>query len=123
MGTIFSRIKLNRKHIIAMVALVVFASVLQMVPSGLISIMIDDGVGNSDTQLLIVLTVVMVVVTLVACVTNIIGFKFSAKLTAKFSADLRKEVFHKVQRFSAVEIDKFGSASLITRSTTDVSTI
>ena len=123
MGTIFSRIKLNRKHVAGMVILVVIASVLQMLPSGIISVMIDDGVTNSDTQLIITLTVAIVIISLVACVTNILGFKFAAKLTAKFSADLRQEVFHKVQRFSAVEIDKFGSSSLITRSTTDVSTI
>ena len=123
MGTVLSRIKLNGKQAIAMVIFVVVASILQMVPSGLISIMIDDGVANADTQLLIVLTVAMIVITLVSCVTNIIGFNFAAKLTAKFSADLRREVFHKVESFSAAEIDKFGSSSLITRSTTDVSTI
>ena len=123
MGTIFSRIKLNGRHIVAMVVFVVIASVLQMVPSGVISIMIDDGVNNSDYNLLIMLAVVMVVVSVVACITNIIGFKFAAMLTSKLSSDLRKEVFHKVQRFSAAEIDKFSSSSLITRSTTDVSTI
>ena len=77
-----------------------------MVPSGVISIMIDDGVNNSDYNLLIILAVVMIVVSLVACVTNIIGFKFAAKLTAKFSKDLREEVFHKVQRFSAVFVER-----------------
>ncbi len=123
MGTIFSRIKLNGKHIVVMVVFVVVASVLLMVPSGLISIMIDNGVNNSDYNLLIVLAVIMIVVSLVACIMKIIGFKVAAKLTARFSADLRKEVFHKVQHFSAAEIDKFGSSSLITRSTTDVSTI
>ena len=43
--------------------------------------------------------------------------------TGETFCDPRKELFRKVQTFSAVEIDKFGSASLISRNTTDVNVI
>ncbi len=44
----------------------------------------------------------------------------SARMAASFSRDLRSAIFHKVQTFSKEEIDRFSTASLITRSTNDV---
>ncbi|MBR2122040.1 MAG: ABC transporter ATP-binding protein [Lachnospiraceae bacterium] len=44
----------------------------------------------------------------------------SARMAASFSRDLRSSIFHKVQTFSKEEIDRFSTASLITRSTNDV---
>ena len=54
---------------------------------------------------------------------NIAAAWLAVAVTTKFSADLRAELFHKVQTFSAAEIDKFGTASLITRNTTHVTTV
>lgn len=47
----------------------------------------------------------------------------SAKVSTKFAADLRREIFHQVQDFSAAEMERFGTASLVTRSTSDVTNI
>ena len=44
----------------------------------------------------------------------------SAKMAASLSQDIRSEIFHKVQTFSKEEMDRFSTASLITRSTNDV---
>lgn len=52
---------------------------------------------------------VMIALSVLACVTNIISTNIAAKLTTRFAADLRKEVFYKVQDFSAAEIDQFSS--------------
>ena len=123
MRTVLSRVKFNRKQVITMIVFVIISSILQMVPSALISVMIDEGIAQSDTQLIIIMAVGIIAVALIGCITNIVASNLSAKLTANFSKDVRKEIFHKVQDFSAVEIDKLGSASLVTRCTTDVTTI
>ena len=123
MGTIFSRVKVSGRQLATMVVFVALASIAQMVSPGLISVMIDDGVSNSDTQLIYVLAIAMVVLLIVSCAVNILGSNIAAKITAKFCADLRQEVFHTVQDFSAAEVDKFGTSSLVTRSTTDVTMI
>ena len=47
----------------------------------------------------------------------------SSRLSAYYSRDLRNKIFHKVQSFSPEEIDRFSTASLITRSTNDVAQI
>ena len=123
MKTVFSRVHINRKQLTVMIVLVLVASVLQMVSPGLVSYMINNGVGENKKSLIIILAVAMLVLSVLACVFQIISSNISAKITAKFSADLRHEVYHKVQMLSAAEIDKFGTASLISRSTTDVTTI
>ena len=123
MKMVFSRVHINRKQLTVMIVLVLVASVLQMVSPGLVSYMINNGVGENKKSLIIILAVAMLVLSVLACVFQIISSNISAKITAKFSADLRHEVYHKVQMFSAAEIDKFGTASLISRSTTDVTTI
>ncbi len=53
------------------------------------------------------------------CITFCSGF-VSARLAATFSRHLRSDIFNKVQTFSLEEIDRFSTASLITRSTNDV---
>lgn len=122
MSAIFSRVKLNRRQVIIMVVFVAIASVAQMVSPTLVSMMID-AVSNSNQSIIIGLAIAMAVLSLVACATNVVATNLSATIATKFSADLRKELFRKVQSFSAVEIDKFGSASLISRNTTDVNVI
>lgn len=56
---------------------------------------------------------------LVVTCTVLVGL-FSARTAAGAARDLRRDVFRKVQSFSAAELDRFSTASLITRSTNDV---
>ena len=119
---ILSRIRINTRQAVAMVAFVALSSVAQMVSPALVSGMID-GVSGSDEKTILVLAAVMVALAVLACVTNVIATNLAASLTTKVSADLRRELFRKVQGFSAAEIDKFGTASLISRNTADVNMI
>ena len=123
MTTIFSRVKLSAKQIILLVVFMLVSSIAQMLLPSLISFMIDRGVSDNNEGLLFGLAIAMIILALVSCLTNIMGTNLSAAVTTKFSADLRKEIFDTVQGFSAAEIDTFGAASLITRNTTDVTTI
>ncbi len=123
MTTIFSRVKIRVKYVIWLLVFMLVSSITQMLLPTLISKMIDDGVSEGREGLIFVLAIAMIILSIVACATNIIGTNISAKITTNFSADLRKEIFDTVQGFSASEIDKFGTASLITRNTNDVTTI
>ena len=123
MNEIFSRIKISGRQVATVVAFVVIASVAQMAIPSMLGAMIDKGVGDGRAGLVVGIAIAMVVLSVVACAVNIAAARLAASVTTKFSADLRAELFHKVQTFSAAEIDKFGTASLITRNTTDVTTI
>ena len=123
MNEIFSRIKLNKRQITAVVVSILVVATAQMAIPSLLSAMIDRGVSGGKAGTVVAIAIAMVVLSVVACAVNVVAARIAASVTTKFSADLRKELFHKVQGFSAAEIDKFGTASLITRNTTDVTTI
>ena len=123
MIAIFKRIKMNTKQIWAAFIFVLISAVGMMLAPALVSRMLDDSVNNSDYELLIGLAVAIVALSVLACITNLISTRIASKITTAFCADLRKTFFHKVQTFSSAEIDRFGTASLITRNTTDVTTI
>lgn len=63
---------------------------------------------------------IMLVITLLAAVSTITVGYLSAKIAAGVARDLRSSVFSKVESFSSAEFDKFPTASLITRSTNDI---
>lgn len=122
MKTVFSRVKFNYKQLTVMVIFALLSSIAQLAAPSIISMMIDEVSGNNE-KMIIMLAIAMIILSLLACVTNIVSNSLAAKLTVRFSADLRKEIFYKVQDFSASETDKFGTASLISRTTSDVTVI
>lgn len=65
----------------------------------------------------------MLLLTLLAGVTAIIVGYLSARVAAGLARDVRRDTFKKVESFSKTEFDKFSTASLITRSTNDVTQI
>jgi len=65
----------------------------------------------------------MLLLTLLSVMCTIAVSLLSSRTAAGLARDLRRNVFHKVQSFSNAEFDKFSTASLITRSTNDVTQI
>lgn len=65
----------------------------------------------------------MLLLTLASGVCTIIVGYLSAKIAAGMARDIRRDVFDKVEHFSSTEFDKFSTASLITRTTNDVTQI
>ena len=123
MNEIFSRIHLNVRQIAAVAAFLVVAAVTQMCIPSLLGVMIDKGVGSGSAGMVAGIAIAMVALAAASCGTSVAAARLAAAVTTKFSADLRRELFVRVQGFSAAEIDRFGTASLITRNTTDVTTI
>lgn len=84
---------------------------------------IDIGVNQKDLDYVVRTGAVMVVMALMALLCGAMAARFAAKGGIGFSRDLRQAMFNKVQDFSFVNIDKFSTASLVTRLTTDISRV
>lgn len=65
----------------------------------------------------------MIGVALMMMIGGVGGAYFGAKASVNFAADVRNDVYRKVQEFSSANIDKFSSSSLVTRLTNDVTQI
>lgn len=102
---------------------VLLSSVAEVSLPTLISKIFDIGIANSDFPYVLKISSVMIILLVVGFCFGLLGRIISASITAKFAADLRLAVFDKIQSFSASEYDKFGTGSLITRSTADISAI
>lgn len=76
--------------------------------------------GKIQTNYLITVGLKMLGVALIAMLATILVCLLAAKVAAKLGMDLRGKVFKKVVSFSNAEMDKFSTASLITRSTNDI---
>ncbi|MFZ0531556.1 MAG: ABC transporter ATP-binding protein [Anaerolineales bacterium] len=79
--------------------------------------------GKLSSNYIIHIGILMLLVTLLSGTCTIIVGYLSAQTAAGLARDLRRNVFQRVESFSATEFDKFSTASLITRSTNDVTQI
>ena len=78
---------------------------------------------GTDSALVVALAVGMVLTALLMMVGGVGGAYFGAKASVNFAADLRADIYRKVQKFSFSNIDKFNTGSLVTRLTNDVTQV
>lgn len=123
MRTIFSRVKLNWRQIAGLTGLVLLVAIAEMMLPSLLAQMINGGVTEGAKGTIGVLAVIMAAITIMACVVNFLSVRIASRISTDFAAQLRGQVFDKVQDFSAAELDKFGTASLVTRSTSDITNV
>lgn len=89
----------------------------------LMASIIDNGVNMGDTRHIYIMGVWMIVAALFGLLTGCLGAKYGAKAAMGFGKNLRAAMFRNIQTFSFTNIDRFSSASLVTRMTTDVTNI
>lgn len=123
MKTIFSKVKLKPGQIVCLLILVLLSSVGQMLLPSFLAQMISHGVAEGDKSVIWVYALIMAGVTVFSCVISFLSVKIASYISTDFAAQLRNQVFSKVQSFSAAEMDRFGTASLVTRSTSDITNV
>lgn len=83
----------------------------------------DIGIPNGDINYIIKMGIYMVLVSLISMLGGFLAMYYSSKAAYGFGANLRKDLMEKIQNFSFSNINKYGTASLITRMTNDVEVI
>lgn len=84
---------------------------------------VDIGIANGDINYVLKTGGIMILFALLALLCGIVSVRLAVVASMGFGAELRDALFKKVQDFAFSNIDKFSTASLITRLTTDVNTI
>ena len=85
-----------------------------------ISFLIDEGVNAGNMRYILLFGGALLGSALVSLLFGVLSGKNAAVAAAGFASNLRKDMYYNIQRFSFANIDKFSSASLITRMTKDV---
>ncbi len=105
------------------VSCVFFEAVCDLLQPAIMSRIIDNGIKNSRVDSVLKLGVLMLIITICgagfAATRNILA----SKVSQRFGADLRYDVFSKIMNFSEESVDKIESGSLITRMTNDTNQI
>ena len=109
--------------VIGVLVLVFISTMTDLELPDLMSDIVDTGIVQGDVSYILGRGGVMLLVALLGTVCTILTSYLSSKIGMGFSRDLRKKVFEKVESFSLTEINEMGTASLITRTTTDINQV
>ena len=101
--------------------------IFEMLIPTLMAVIIDDGLngnnGKGDMKFIVIIGLATFGVAMLSLLCGIQASKYASYASAGFAKNLRKDLFSKIQSFSFTNIDKFSTAGLITRFTTDVNNI
>ena len=97
--------------------------VAEMLIPLIMSSMIDEGINEGNMQHIIMTGLLMGACALSGLVGGVMGGIYGAKASAGFARNLRMAMFENIQSYSFANIDKFSTAGLVTRLTTDVTNI
>ncbi len=89
----------------------------------LMASMIDNGVNKGNMNHILYIAMLMMGMALLALFTGYMGNRLGAYAGCGFAHNLRETMYERIQEFSFSNIDKFSTAGLVTRLTTDVSNV
>ncbi len=109
---------------VALALLMEFASSMaELSLPALMSVIVDKGVAAGDIAVIWRTGAQMLAIAFVGVAANLTGGFFASKSAMGFGKTLRSRVFSRVSSFSLRELDRFGTSSLITRSTNDITQV
>lgn len=121
--TLMKQLKEFRKDSILTPCFMVLEVAMEMVIPLMMASIIDDGVEVGNINHIYKMGFFMVIAAAIGLIGGIMGGKYGARASAGFARNLRKGMYENIQTFSFANIDKFSTAGLVTRMTTDVTNI
>lgn len=124
---LFSRLREYKKSALISPIFIGIEVIFEMLIPTLMAVIIDDGLngnnGKGDMKFIVIMGLATFGVAMLSLLCGIQASKYASYASAGFAKNLRKDLFSKIQSFSFTNIDKFSTAGLITRFTTDVNNI
>ena len=121
--TLLSQVKEFKKaSFLTPVFMILEVVVETMIPVAM-ALMIDNGVEKGNMSYIYRVGAVMAVLAIAGLIAGFLGGKYGALASSGFARNLRKAMYANIQTFSFSNIDKFSTAGLITRLTTDVTNL
>ena len=118
--TLGAQIKEFKKDSLITPIFMVLEVIMETIIPLMMASIVDDGVEAGDIHHIYMMGGLMVVVACFSLFCGIMGGKYGARASTGFARNLRKAMYENIQTFSFSNIDKFSTAGLVTRLTTDV---
>ncbi len=116
-------IRQYKKESILAPVYVTFESILEIIIPTLMAYLIDYGINQQNMSYVLWIGLALVVSAIISLLTGFFAGRNAAVAASGFARNLRHDMFYNVQKFSFSNIDKFSTASIITRLTTDVTNV
>jgi len=100
-----------------------FEAILELFVPLIMAVIIDKGIGNKDTALILQQGAILIALGMVGVAVSITAQYFAAKAATGFTADVRQALFSKIQYFSFSQLDALGNDTLLTRLTSDMNLV
>lgn len=94
--------------------------VMEVIIPSIMARIIDIGIANSNLPYVLKTGLLMFALAIISLCFGVLGTRFSTVAAQGFAYNLRNRLYNKIQSFSFLNIDKYTTASLVTRLTTDV---
>ncbi|MDO4872555.1 MAG: ABC transporter ATP-binding protein [Carnobacterium sp.] len=100
-----------------------FEAILELLVPLIMAVIIDKGIENQDTSLILGQGAILIVLGILGVVVSITAQYYAAKAATGFTADVRQALFSKIQYFSFSQLDALGNDTLLTRLTSDMNLV
>lgn len=120
---LYPYMKKYNKELILAIMCAAFEAVFELLIPLIMAKIVDVGISNSDILYTIKLGVLMVFLALISLSLGLGAARFAAVAGQGLGAEIREAEYKKIQTYSFKNIEKFSTASLVTRLTTDVTAI
>ncbi len=120
---LLSSLREYKKDSILVPVYITFETALEIIIPTLMAFMIDNGIYKKDMSYVLWMGFALIVCSLFSLLNGILAGRSAAVASSGFAKNLRHDMFYNVQRFSFSNIDKFSTASIITRLTSDVTNV
>lgn len=121
--TLLHEVKEYKKASFATPVFMILEVIMEMIIPYLMASIIDDGVNKGDIGHIYRVGGIMIVAAALGLLAGLLGGRYGAKASTGFAKNLREAMFNHIQTFSFSSIDKFSTAGLVTRLTTDVTNV
>lgn len=121
--TLLGSIREYKKDSLLSPVFVTLEVIMEVLIPFMMSEMIDIGIGEGNLSYTIKIGIYLTLVAIMSLLFGALSGKYAAYASAGFAKNLRKDMFYNIQSFSFSNIDRFTSASLVTRLTTDVTNV
>lgn len=121
--TILKQVKEFKRDSILTPIFMILEVILETMIPFLMAAIIDNGVEKGDMNYICKVSMVMAGLAVLGLVAGMLGAKYGASASTGLARNLRRAMFENIQTYSFSNIDKFSTAGLVTRLTTDVTNV
>lgn len=121
--TLAAHIKEYKKASIATPFFMILEVIMETLIPFLMATLVDDGINKGNLNHVYRIGALMLLFAVIGLFAGLMGGKYGAKASAGFAKNLREDMYKNIQTFAFSNIDKFSTAGLVTRLTTDVTNV